>query len=133
MAFPGLSFIHLSRGIDECHTSYLRIPPLSTTFSVQLCRHQGSQEGITKHRISVAGWHNLWQARKQLARTNRIYEDQEVYRCEDVLSPHSSILSPLKTLPFCCMNATHIFDGPKNQYKTFLSRMPQKLRYYSIC
>ena len=46
-----------------------------------------------------AGWHKLWQAGKRLARTNRIFEDQEVSqgalsRSEADLIPWSSILSP---------------------------------------
>ena len=46
-----------------------------------------------------AGWHKLWQAGKRLARTNRIFEDQEISqgflsRSEVVLISRSSVLNP---------------------------------------
>ena len=52
-----------------------------------------------RKRWCTPGLHNFWQADKGLARTNRIYEDQEVNqgvfsRCEAVLSPQLSVLSP---------------------------------------
>ena len=55
------------------------------------------------------GWHKLWQAGKWLARTNRIFEDQEVSQGvisrsdlilrSLVLGPQSLVLSPQRSQP----------------------------------